>query len=102
MDEQLSTEEQLIMLRDMTKKLNVLHEAQVLQLKYWFFMLYSEVSKFEIVFDPDRAMVTYKVIALKNVEEFENNKNLDTLRGYIRFLLGQRFGTQVEYVKEGR
>lgn len=99
----LSTEEQLILLRDMTKKLNVLHEAQVVQLKYWFFMLYSEIEKFEIVFDPDRSTLTYRIFAIKNIEEHVNNKNFDTLEKYIKFLLGERFRLRVEHAtEEGR
>lgn len=102
MDAQLSTEEQLMVLKDMTRRLGVLHEAQLQQIKYWFFMLYSEVSKFEIIFDNEHSALTYKVIAVKNVEEFKNNKNFNTLSEYIKFLLGQRFVTKVEYVEEGR
>ena len=98
----LNSEEQFAVLRDLTNRLHVLHEAQIIQLKYWFFMLYSEVSKFEITFDPDSSTLTYKVLSVKNAEEFANNKNLGTLNEYVQFLLGKRFVTKVINGEEGR
>lgn len=96
MDSELALQEQLLMLKDMTNRTGVMHEAQVIQLKYWFFMLFPEVDKFEIMFDPDKSTLTYKVLSVKNAEEYSNNKNFNILSEYIKFLLGTRYTLRVE------
>lgn len=96
MDGELTTKEQLIMLRDLTNRTGVLHEAQVMQLKYWFFMLYPEVSKFEIIFDPEQSVLIYKVLSVKKEEDYRNNSNFNQLNEYIKFLLGARYILRVE------
>ena len=96
MDAELNTKEQLLLLKDLTERTGVLHEAQVLQLKYWFFMLYPEVSKFEIMFDPEDSTLIYKVLSVKDEEQHRNNNNFSYLKEYVKFLLGTRYILRVE------
>jgi hypothetical protein len=93
-----SLKEKILLLRDMTRRTGVLHEFQVENLKYWFFMLYSEVDKFEIMFDFEKSTLTYKVLSTKDSEAFHKNNNFNTLSEYVKFLLGQN--TVVKVVSE--
>lgn len=94
-EDKLDETEQLMVLRDFTQKTGVLHEAQVMHLKYWFLML-TNATDFEIEFQPDSSKVIYRVLKTKGKKPENYNKNLNQLSEYVKFLLGTRYSTVVE------
>lgn len=91
----LDIKEQLILLKSLTNQTGILHEAQVMQLKYWFIGL-TNASKFTIGFDPEKAKIIYKVSEIKGKPPKDIDKNLNTLTEYVKFLLGNKYSVEVE------
>jgi hypothetical protein len=83
-----SKQEQLMMLRDLTRRMEVLHDAQVLQLKMWPRTLF-EVKPPEIGVDFATKTVHYTLKSLKKPKVYgDAKKRCLVMIGWIKWLLG--------------
>jgi hypothetical protein len=88
----LSNDEQIAVLRGLTKRTEILHEAQVLQLRLWPFAVDPSLSNSEASIDFPTHQVSF---AWKDTDKSQTWKatskylsGIDRLQESVRFLLG--------------
>ena len=80
------TQGQLMILKGLTRTTGVLHEAQIIQLKYWAVFLFPKV-KFEIRIDQDTRSVEYDFL-FSGKSPSKLNEKLVSLEECLQWLLG--------------
>jgi hypothetical protein len=91
MKEQL---EQLILLRDLTAKTGILHEAQVQQLRLWPLML-THATKVDLFFNPSEKIIIFELGQAKGPKPKDLKKNIHILSSWTKFLLGEHYKVSV-------
>lgn len=91
-----SQEEQLLMLRDLTARAGVLHEAQVLQLKMWPLVLFGHVKKCEERVNLETREIDYVFLQTKGKPSNDFKERLDVLVGWTKWLLGSDWVVRVK------
>lgn len=90
--------EQFAMLRDMTARLGVLHEAQVLQLKLWPHTLIPNLNRFEILVDVQGRALEYHVqFQGRAPAKTKLKAPLAKLEECVRWLLGETWKVRVHH-----
>lgn len=83
-----SQEEQLLLLRDITARLGVLHEAQVLQLKMWPLVLFGNVKKCEQHVNIEGKVIEYHILQTKGRYPNDKQARFDAMADWTHWLLG--------------
>lgn len=94
----LTKEEQLIVLRDLTKRTSGIHEAQVLQLRLWPFAVDPTLEKAEAHVGPeeDPPLVRYVWTGSKlTVDKPYCDRVLELVR-CVKFILGNNWSVEVQ------
>lgn len=81
-----------MLLRALTEKLDILHEAQVLQLKMYPPVLYG-ASKFTLKLDLEGKKIHYE---LQSNPPDLNGTEIDQLSSWVKTLLGDRWSVDVQ------
>jgi hypothetical protein len=90
----LNPDQQIALLRVQSQQFEVLHSAQVLQLKNWPFGCLTNIEVGDIDVDFKTQVVKYK---WKRTNKAKTKpKNLDKLEASIKFLLGDEWTLQVK------
>ncbi len=87
--------EQLMVLREMTRTTGILHEAQVLQLKYYPLIL-THATRSEFHYDFENAIVIFNLKETKGSKPKQWTKRMETLAEYTQTLLGKEYTIQVK------
>ena len=90
---------QLVMLRGMTQKLGVLHEAQALQLRLWPYTVDPSLDKSEAKVDLEAKVITFVWNGSTLKIDKKYKERLQTLSDNVKFLLGE--GWLIEVVLDG-
>lgn len=93
----ITVEEQLLGLRDLSRKFKCLHELQVLQLKNWPFAIDPKIDKSTSTVDLEGKKVVYRWTGPKLVKDKNYDYRLSELARCVKFLLGGEFTLQVSY-----
>lgn len=96
MDEKL---EQLLLLKNLTKKTGMLHEAQLAQLKAWPLAL-THAYKCQIVFDYESKNLTYILSELNGRKPKDFLKRMAMLSKWTKQLLGDEYLVTVKSEKK--
>jgi hypothetical protein len=83
-----SQEEQLLLLRDMTARMGVLHEAQILQLKMWPLVLFDNIKKCEEHVNIEGKVLEFHILQTKGKYPADKDKRFDVLIDWSKWLLG--------------
>jgi len=78
---QNESEEQLLLLRDLTKRLGVIHEAQKLQLQYYPVVLFQKAKSFESRIDLEKKDVLFVIQQKGNPIRLSRNPALRLTNG---------------------
>jgi hypothetical protein len=93
MGRDLSPESQLAMLRQLTKRTGVVHEAQVMHLRLWPFSVDPELTRAVAKVDLDKRVVNYEWEDPDKREGWRPDRQyltrVDRLLESVRFLLGE-------------
>jgi hypothetical protein len=81
-------EKQLILLRDLTARMGVIHEAQQLQLKMWPIVLFTHGQKFEERVDVNGKEVDFIILQTKGKKPDDMDKRFEHLNDWTKWLLG--------------
>lgn len=93
--------EQLMQLKDLTRKLGCLHGAQIDQLKLWLYLACEHVRDFEIHFDFNTRSVTYKITATDGTDPRPDmHDRLKKLDEAVKWLLGSSYEVAVRHGKK--
>lgn len=88
-------EEQLILLRDLTKRMSVLHDAQRLQLQMWPIVLFQEAKNVQSELSMDKREITFLVQQPgKATKDFKTS--CATLNDWVKWLLGDEWIVKVK------
>lgn len=91
--------QELLSLRDLTRRTGILHEAQVVNLKYWPYVLFN-ISDHQILPDDLRRVLTFNVKFSK--KKPKNIKDLcRTLEQWCWALLGKEYMVRVRDARSG-
>jgi hypothetical protein len=82
--------EQLMLLRETFKRTGLLHEAQVLQLKYAPLIM-THATKAEFSLDFENKTLIYKLLEYKGKRPIDLDKRCELLVRYTKQLLGDDF-----------
>lgn len=86
-----NTTEQLMALKALTRTTGVLHEGQILQLKIWPFLLYSQKEiSYELRVDLDRKVVEY-LLQFKGKVPVKIKDRVASLENDLHWLLGSEW-----------
>jgi hypothetical protein len=85
----------LVLLRGMTKKLGILHEAQALQLRLWPYTVDPTIEKCESRVDMDASRVEFVWFGPSVKLDAKYTKRLETLSDNVKFLLGEEWKISV-------
>lgn len=79
----------LLQLRALTERMGCLHELQVVQLKNWPWVLFTHLSKCEIVPDVETKIVTFNLVLNKKKKAPKGvKKRYEVLDEWVKTLLG--------------
>lgn len=87
--------EQLLMLKDLTAKTGVLHEAQCLQLRYWPLVL-THATKANVYYSYKDKEVIFDLIETTGKPHKDLAKRLKLLAKFTKELLGDEYSVAVE------
>ncbi|NBT57436.1 hypothetical protein EBT16_01505 [bacterium] len=88
------TWEQLMLLRDLTKRTGVLHEIQVTNLKLWPMIAFTHAQTSEFTWDVDKHNVTFS-LTTKGASPKSMRARFDWLDQSVKALLGPEWGITV-------
>lgn len=91
-----SLEQQLLMLRDLTARTGALHEAQVLQLKWWPLTLFTHSKKCEAQVNVEGKEVTYVIVQTKGKPPKDIKKRYEALNEWTKWLLGNEWVVRIK------
>ena len=83
-----SHEEQLLLLRDMTARMGVIHDAQMLQLKMWPLVLFDNVKKCEEHVNIEQKVLEFHILQTKGKYAVDREKRFEHLVDWSKWLLG--------------
>lgn len=89
-----TVKEQLIMLKDQTRRLGVLHEAQVLQLKMVPWGFWPTVKSFEVLPDLEKHDMVFE-LKLNGKKPDDFNEQCEKVNQWIKWLLGDEWIVRV-------
>jgi hypothetical protein len=89
-------EEQLLLLRDMTARMGVLHEAQILQLKMWPLFLFDNLKKCEEHVNIENRVIEYHFLQTKGKYPKDKEARLNALMDWTKWLLGHDWMIRVK------
>lgn len=94
----LSSGQQLALLREQTKRTGLMHEAQVLQLKYWPLVVGPDKVAVQLSWDTETMLVTY-VLDLSICEDKDglSPQARENLENWVKELLGKDWAVKVTY-----
>lgn len=99
----MSIREQLLLLRDLTRRTGVLHEAQLLNLKLWPLVIFPKASNSVIRIDPEKYTVEYTLTwKIKGKKDADFKKRAKLLGKSVRWLLGDYWQVTVDGFDLGR
>lgn len=81
-------EKQLLLLRDLTARMGVMHEAQQLQLKMWPIVLFTHGQKFEEKVNIQDKEVDFIILQTKGKQPADMEKRFTALNDWTKWLLG--------------
>lgn len=101
MDETLNdTYQQVLLLKDITRKTGCLHDTQILQMKIWPLVL-THATKTAFSFNSNKKIVIYNLREFKGKKPKDFNKRLSLLRKYTKDLLGEEYQVKIKcFTKE--
>ena len=91
-----SQEEQLLLLRDMTSRLGVLHDAQVLQLRMWPLVLFSNLKKCEEHVNIEGKVVEFHFLQTKGKYPKDMKARFEAMADWTKWLLGHDWVVRVK------
>lgn len=94
--EKNATLEQLRLLKDMTRRTGLLHEAQVHQLKIWPRVVFSTSTAASSEIDVKKKHLTFKVVTPKPPDALECPEG-EVLASWVRELLGDDWQVTVNF-----
>jgi hypothetical protein len=86
---------QLVLLRGMTQKLGVIHEAQALQIRLWPYTVDPSLEKSEAKVDMEANRVEFVWTGSTFDIDKKYRKRLETLSDNVKFLLGEEWKISV-------
>ncbi len=86
--------DQLSVLREMTRRTGILHEAQILQLQWWPWVVIPHCKDFQIEFSHDNKILQY-VIKTKGKPPTKYKKRLEYLANWVKELLGHEYDCRI-------
>lgn len=89
-------EQQLLLLRDMTARMGVIHEAQVLQLKMWPLVLFGNVKKCEEHINIENREVNFVILQTKGKQASDFKQRCEALADWTKWLLGSDWIVRVK------
>lgn len=96
----LSSAQQLALLREQTKVTGLMHEAQVLQLKYWPLLVSPERTAVQLAWDTETMVVSYVFdLSACNEEDKDGLSPVarENLENWVKQLLGENWALKVTY-----
>ncbi len=90
---------ELLKLRIITERSGILHDAQVLQLKMWPWVLF-DISEVSIIPDDRKRSLYFDIKFTKNVPS-DLRKRADILSNWVWDLLGPQFRIQIRNARNG-
>jgi hypothetical protein len=81
-------EKQLLLLRDLTARMGVLHDAQALQMKMWPLVLFTHAKKTEQRVNIKEKEVDYILLQTKGKPPEDLEKRFAALNEWTKWLLG--------------
>ncbi len=94
-----SLEEQLVLLKDWTRRMGVLHEAQILQLKTAPWGYFPTVKSFEVYPDLEKHDILFELkLDGKKPADFKNQ--CERVDNWIKWLLGDEWIVRVKVLKK--
>lgn len=91
-----SQEEQLLMLKDLTARMGVLHEAQVFQLKMWPLVLFTHARKCEERVNIDGKEIDFVILQTKGKVPEDMEARMNALVDWTKWLLGDDWMVKVK------
>lgn len=91
-----SHEEQLILLREWTAKMGVLHDAQVLQIKMWPLTLFTHAKKCEEQVNIEGKELNYVIVQTKGAAPKDIKKRYEALIDWTKWLLGKDWTVRIK------
>jgi hypothetical protein len=91
-----SQEEQLLMLKGLTRSMGVLHEAQVLQLKMWPLVLFTHARKCEERVNLETREIDFVILQTKGEAPKDLEARMEALVGWTKWLLGDDWMVKVK------
>lgn len=88
-------EKQLLMLKDLTRRMGVLHEAQVLQLKMWPMTLFTHAKKTEERVNLESKEIDYDILQTKGKKPSDLKERFEALNEWTKWLLGDDWVVRV-------
>lgn len=81
-------EKQLLLLRDLTQRMGVIHDAQQLQLKMWPIVLFTHGQKFEEHVNVEEKEVDFIILQTKGKKPTDLDERFKALNDWTKWLLG--------------
>jgi hypothetical protein len=81
-------EKQLLLLRDLTARMGVIHDAQQLQLRCWPIVLFTHGQKFEERVNIKEKEVDFVILQTKGKKPDDMEKRFQHLNEWTKWLLG--------------
>ncbi len=93
---QVDHEQQLLLLRDLTARMGVMHDAQQLQLKMWPIALFSHAQKIEEHVNLNDKEIDYVILKTKGKKPADMDKRFAALDEWTKWLLGDDWLVRVK------
>ena len=81
-------EKQLLLLRDLTQRMGIIHDAQQLQLKMWPIVLFTHGQKFEERVNVEEKEVDFVILQTKGKKPIDMDERFKALNDWTKWLLG--------------
>lgn len=95
-----SKEQQLLQLRDLTSRLGVLHDAQVLQIKMWFLLSVEHCQSYTLEVDLDNSEIQYTITKTQGAIKKDFEFRSQMLAYSIKWLLGNDWIVRIKHGKK--
>lgn len=92
-------ESKLALLRTLTETTGVLHEAQVLQLKYWPWILFTHIADSVAEVDLERRTVNFRLTIGDDDPPQDLDKRYRVMDEWVKSLLGDRWYIRIWTMK---
>jgi hypothetical protein len=89
-------EKQLLLLRDLTQRMGVIHDAQQLQLKMWPIVLFTHGQKFEEHVNVEGKEVDFIILQTKGKKPTDMDDRFKALNDWTKWLLGDDWLVRVK------